>query len=767
MQRIPHCAHWGAFTVLVENGAIVGVEPFAADPAPSPIIQSMRDWLDPSVRILQPMVREGWMASRHDPAQRSRRGHDRYVPVTWDEATRLVASEIDRVRTTHGNDSIFAGSYGWGSAGRFHHAQSQVRRLMNCVGGYTGHVETYSVGAGAVIMRHVLGDDASFYGRATGLDTCAAHSDILLVFGSLSPRTAQVESGGIARHCLEDNLARIKAKGVRIILVSPRRDDIPDWVGAEWWPIAPGTDSALLLALAGEIVAAGKQDTDFLNRCCSGAEQFIAYLGGPSDGTAKTADWAAAITDIPAAQIRALATDIAMQRTLITMSWSLQRALHGEQPWWAAVGLACVAGQIGQPGGGVTFGVASVGGLGAPQALTKPPALPQGAKPNTSFIPVARIADMLLKPGELFPYDGGMHRYPDARLIYWAGGNPFHHHQDLARLERAWAGPETIVVQDIAWTATAKRADIVLPACSSLERNDIAGSRRSDHIFAMRQAVAPLGQSRSDYDIMRAVAARLGVEAQFTEGRDEMGWVRHLYEETRADAAGRLQVTLPDFDAFWEAGSVEVPTRGNVVHLAEFRTDPLTHKLNTESGKIVLHSATLDKLALPDCPPHPAWIPKAENLRSAETRRFPFHLLTAQPKGRLHSQLDWGRTSQALKTAGRETVLINPDDAGRLGLRDGDTALLHNDRGRCLAGVRLLAALRPGVAVLPTGAWHTPFETAEGPLDIAGNPNVLTHDIGSSAFSQGCSAHTCLVAITRYEGNAPTPGAMAEVMAVV
>jgi biotin/methionine sulfoxide reductase len=757
MQRIPHAAHWGAFTVLVENGAIVGIEPFAADPAPSPLIQAVRGWLDPSVRIAEPMVREGWLRDRASPGQRSQRGRDRFVPVTWDAAARLIAGEIDRVRTAHGNDSIFAGSYGWGSAGRFHHAQSQVRRLMNCVGGYTGHVETYSVGAGAVIMRHVLGDDASYYGRASGLDTCAAHSEILLVFGGLAPRTAQIEAGGIARHLLEDHLRAIIARGIRVVLVSPRRDDLPSWVGAEWWPVAPNTDTALLLGLAGEIVAAGGHDADFLARCCSGADTFLAYLKGDTDGTPKTAEWAAVITDIPAPMIRALAAQLTEKRTLITMSWSLQRAVHGEQPWWSAVALASVAGQIGKPGGGVTFGAASVGGMGMPQALIKPPVMPQGTKPNAGFIPVARIADMLLHPGAPFTYQAGVHHYPDVRLVYWAGGNPFHHHQDLARLERAWAKPETIVVQEIVWTPTAKRADIVLPACSSLERNDLAGNRRSDHVLAMRQAVAPLGQSRGDYDIMRHIADVLGVEAKFSEGRDEMAWIRHLYEETREDARRRLDFEMPSFETFWETGAAAVPTRGHVVHLADFRADPEAHRLNTESGRIVLTSRTLATAALPDCPPHPSWIDKDEGLRSAKTHRFQFHLVTAQPKGRLHSQLDWAEVSQSLKTAGRETVLMNPTDAARLDLGDGDTALLSNDRGRCLAGVRVLGDIRPGVAVLPTGAWLAPFETADGVLDIAGNPNVLTNDVPSSGFSQGCSAHTCLVAITRYEGNAPLP----------
>jgi len=757
MKRIAHAAHWGVFDVVVDNGAIVAIEPFAGDPAPPQMIAAVRDWLDPAVRIRQPMVRKGWLEGERRLGSGSARGHEAFVAVDWEEATRLVAGEIDRVRSERGNDAIFGGSYGWGGSGRFHHAQSQVRRLLNLTGGYTGHVDTYSVGAGAVIARHVLGDDAAYYGRATGLDTVARHSEILLVFGSLAPRTAQVESGGIARHTLEENLRRIRDAGVRVVLVSPRRDDIPDWVGAEWWPIAPGTDTALLLALAGEIVAAGHHDADFLSRCCTGGDTFCGYLAGGGDGVPKTATWASAITGLGADDIRALAADIARKRTFITMSWSLQRAQHGEQPWWAAIALAAVAGQIGLPGGGVTFGVASTGGVGAPQSLVRPPSLPQGTKPNRSFIPVARIADMLLKPGEPFTYDGHAYVYPDVRMLYWAGGNPFHHHQDLARLERAWARPETIVVQDLVWSATARRADIVLPVCSSLERNDIAGSRRSDHILAMHQAVAPMFGSRSDYDMVRHVASHLGLEAAFSEGRDEMDWIRHLYEVTRADAHERNVCELPDFETFWQAGRVAVPTRGNVVHLETFRQQPEAHPLNTESGKILLTSATLAAAGYADCPPHAAWLPKAETLASSARERHPFHLITPQPDGRLHSQLDFGHVSQGHKTAGRETLMLNAGDAARLGLVDGDTALVANDRGRCLAGVRVSDDVRPGVAVLPTGAWYAPFEGGGEPVDIAGNPNVLTQDIPSSAFSQGCSAHTCLVSITRYDGNAPKP----------
>ncbi len=765
IERIPHCAHWGPFTALVENGRVIGAEPWPGDPAPSHMLAAIPDLMDPKVRIDRPYVREGWLAARttkgllnHELGAsrdyRRGRGSERFVPVEWDTVLDLAAAEIRRVVDIHGNDAVFAGSYGWTSAGRLHHAQSVVKRFFNLLGGYTAHVDTYSVGAGQVIVRHIMGGDG--YGHPNAVDLISEHSELVLVCGALSPRTEQCDSGGAGRHKLGQHLARLKERGARIVLVSPRRDDIPAWVGAEWWPIAPNTDPALLIALAAEIVAAGKEDKDFLARCCSGSDEYLAYLAGTTDGTPKTAEWAAGITGLDAARIRALASELVRRRSFVTVSYSLQRAVHGEQAWWAAAALAAVAGQWGYPGGGAAFGIGSVGNQNASYPIAPLGGLSHGKRPNTSFIPVARIADMLLDPGATFTYEGKTHTYPDIRLVYWAGGNPFHHHQDLGRFAEAWAVPETVIVQEIAWTATAKRADIVLPATTTLERNDLSGGRRADMVFAMKQCVAPYAEARSDFEIMRGLAARLGVEQGFTEGREETAWLRHIYEKTRAGilAAG---ATMPDFDAFWEIGHTEVPQLPLEPAFARLRADPEGSPLKTESGKLVLYSRTLEACAYPDCPPHPSWIEPPEWLGSAKRGTYPFHLLSAQPNGRLHSQLDWGRISQGEKQSGREAVLISPDDARRLALKDGDTALVRNARGRCLAGVRVSSDIRPGVAILPTGAWFTPIETAEGPLCIAGNANVLTLDVPASAFSGGCAAHTCLVAIERYDGNAPLP----------
>lgn len=624
--------------------------------------------------------------------------------------------------------------------------------MLNLAGGYTGHVDTYSIAAGPVILRHTLGSDQACGGQANTLDTIGEHTETLLVFGALSPRTAQNEAGGIGAHALEENLRRIRDRGVRVVHVSPLRDDLPEWMGADWWPVLPNTDAALMLGLAGEIVKAGQHDVDFLQRYCSGADIFLAYLRGDVDGQVKDAGWASAITRLEREKIEQLAKTLVATRSMITVSWSLQRAHHGEQPFWAALGLAAVIGQIGLPGGGVGYGYGSLGGVGSAFGIAKSPAISQLQKPIDSFIPVARITDMLLSPGETFTYQGATRTYPDTRLVYWAGGNPFHHHQDLNRLMQAWERPETIVVQDPMWTATAQRADIVLPATSSIERNDLAGNRRSDFILAMQKAIEPVGQSRSDYEIFRGIADKLGVEAAFSEGRNEMDWVRHLYEECRNDAAERFNHAMPSFDEFWATGYARVPVKSNHTYLEAFRQSPQLNELKTESGRIVLGSKLLGTLNYEDCRAHPAWLEPAE-WAGTEMGDRKFHLISHQPTGRLHSQLETGGSSRSHKRNGREQARLNPADAETLGIRDGDTIRLWNDRGACLATAALTEAVRPDVVVLPTGAWLTPHGNSG--IDISGNPNVLTLDIGTSQFSQGCSAHTCVVSIECYAGTVP------------
>jgi biotin/methionine sulfoxide reductase len=359
---------------------------------------------------------------------------------------------------------------------------------------------------------------------------------------------------------------------------------------------------------------------------------------------------------------------------------------------------------------------------------------------------------MLCSPGGEYSFNGHRAVYPDIRLIYWAGGNPFHHHQDLNRLQRAWQKPETIIVHDSWWTATARRADIVLPATTPLERNDVGGSSRDNFLLAMHQAIAPVGEARNDFDIFRALADRLGYAAAFTEGRDEMAWCQFIYERVRASAE-RKGFGLPGFQQFWAEGFAQLPLSARAFVLFEgFRADPQKHPLKTPSGKIEIASERIAQLGHHDLPPHPAWLEPAEWLGNvASNTDFPVHLLTNQPSTRLHSQMDPGPVAAASKVAGREPIRINAADAARRQIKDGDVVRVFNARGACLAGAVVDDGLLPSVAVMATGAWLD----QDGAVERHGNPNVLTLDIGTSPLTQGSSAQTALVEIERWTGALP------------
>ena len=750
-----HSSHWGAFTAEVADGRMVGARPFAHDADPSPLIHSVADAVHDKSRVGRPAIRKGWLD--HGPGgHRERRGSEPFVAVPWDEALDIVATELGRVRAAHGNEAIFAGSYGWSSAGRFHHAKTQLQRYLNTIGGYTGSVHTYSFAAGYAILPYVVGTNRLGMVDATTWDSITEHTELFVAFGGLPLKNDQVSSGGAGAHVGAAFMRAARAAGTTFVNISPIRDDAADFLDAEWLAPRPGSDMALMLALAHTLAGEGLADDAFLARYCVGYERFRRYLEGADDGQPKDADWAAPRTEIAAATIRDLARRMAGQRTMINTNWALQRAEFGEQAFWMTVVLAAMLGQIGLPGGGFGFGYGSMGGVGNPREAIATPLLSAGTNPCDTRIPVARIADMLLAPGRSYDFDGARHTYPDIRLVYWCGGNPFHHHQDLNRLIRAWRQPETIIVNEPWWTATARFSDIVLASTTTLERNDIGATARDRFILAMERAIDPVGEARNDFDIFSDLAHRSGTFDAFSEGRDETDWLRHIYDRAR-QAAAENDVTLPAFDTFWADGHVEVPRPADpYVLLAAFRADPAANPLGTPSGRIEIFSETIAGFRYADCPPHPTWLEPVEWLGSPVAERYPLHLISNQPGTRLHAQMDCGRISRESKIAGREPVWLHPDDAAARGLADGDIARIHNDRGALLAGVHVTAEVRPGVIQLATGAWYDPVEPGTvGSLDKHGNPNVVTRDVGTSSLGQGPSAHSTLVEMTRYEGEPP------------
>ncbi|MEM7567193.1 MAG: molybdopterin-dependent oxidoreductase, partial [Pseudomonadota bacterium] len=697
-------------------------------------------WVYAESRIDRPHVREGFLNG--GPGGTGARGRERMVPVGWDEALSLASRELTRVRETHGPTAIFGGSYGWSSAGRFHHARTQVRRFLAATGGFTDQTGNYSWGAAGTLLPHVLGDASAVSHAATSWSSIAGRTDHLVAFGGLNPKNWRVTSGGAGHHRMPDMLGEAVAKGLKVTVVSPFGEDAPPGSDADWIAPRPNTDTAILLALLHAVIEAGRTDEAFLARYTNGYEPLRSYVTGASDGVPKTLAWAAAIADVPEARLRTLADGILEGCILLTAAWSLQRARHGEQPYLAVIALAAMLGQIGLPGGGFCFGYGSMNAVGADARRGYVPIMPGLPNPHGTAIPVARFADAFLNPGAEYAFNGRRAAYPDIRLVYWAGGNPFHHAQDLSRVQRAWARPETIIVHDPWWTPTAKRADIVLPATTTLERNDIGGSSRDPHVFAMPSLIDPVGQSRNDVDIFAELADRLGAREAYTEGRDEAAWLRHLWQATEAKGA-KDGLDVPDFEDFWQAGHWCVPAPAEPeVLLSAFRASPDGAPLATPSGRIELTAPTIAAANTPDCPPHATWLEPEEWLGAALEDEF--HLVTNQPRRRLHSQL-----YQATDSAGPEPVWMNPADAEMASIRHGDVVRLFNARGACLATANVTEAVRPRVLVMETGAWLS--DAVGGAPDRNGNPNVLTADRPTSELTQACAALSALVRVAPWE----------------
>lgn len=793
-------SHWGTYRVSSDGRDITAVTPWSGDEDPSPLLRNLPGSVTHRSRVAAPAVRRGWLTdgpgpSRHHGTGRpGGSGPGDYVRVGWDEVLDLLADELRRVIDTHGNEAVYGGSYGWGSAGRFHHAQSQVHRFLNHLGGYTRSVNTYSTGALEVFLPRIVCPEAQASQYSTPWSQIAEHTEVWLALGGVPVKNTGTNHGGTGAHPTRDALTAFLARGGHLVGVTPLRDDLPPDPPAAgrltWLAPRPGSDTALLLALCHTLIDRGLVAEDVVRSLTVGYDDLAAYLLGDLDGVAKDAGWAAALCDLAPHHITDLAVTLAGRRSLVTATWSLQRQQYGEMAVWALVALGALLGQVGLPGGGFGFGYGSMNEPGLPAVPFRLPTLPQGTNPVPTYLPVAAISDALLHPGATMSYDGRTLSAPDLRLVYWAGGNPFHHHQDLNRLRRALARPDTIVVHDPSWTAMARHADIVIPSTTAAERTDLTGSRNGAVLVAMAAAAPPYAQARDDYDTFAALAERLGVGAEFTQGRTSQEWVRHLYEEWRADlAAGRTVapatvaacdarpgadpwwratpdgrgLTAPSYEEFVAAGVLRLPTAPEDALLAGFRADPAGHPLPTPSGRIELASATVAGLGLPDCPGRPTWLEPHE---WASADRYPLHLIANQPRARLHSQLDHGAASQETKVAGREPIRLHPEDAAARGISAGDVVRVFNDRGHLLAGAVLDDGLRAGCAQLSTGAWYDPADPepqplpgegpppdplAPGALDVHGNPNVLTADRRTSGMAQATTGQLVLVEVESYD----------------
>src|ERR1700730_8216901 len=192
-----HLTHWGTFAAASDGERLTEGRPGRADPEPMPLIENVASAQHHPARIARPHVRKGWLDRGPGPGGR---GDEPFVPVSWDTALDLLSGELRRVYRDHGAEAVYGGSYGWASAGRFHHAQSQLHRFLNCLGGYVRHVNSYSLGTSTVLLPYVLGNVHWLLGHSTSKSAIAAHTELVVAFGGISPKNAAVTPGGVSRH---------------------------------------------------------------------------------------------------------------------------------------------------------------------------------------------------------------------------------------------------------------------------------------------------------------------------------------------------------------------------------------------------------------------------------------------------------------------------------------------------------------------------------------------------------------------------------------
>ncbi|MCG9701065.1 trimethylamine-N-oxide reductase TorA [Vibrio natriegens] len=764
-------SHWGAFRAHIYAGKVQEIKPLELDKNPTEMLNGIKGIIYSPSRVRYPMVRLDWLKKHKYSADT--RGNNRFIRVTWDEALDLFYRELERLQKEYGPWALHAGQTGWNQTGAFNNCTAHMQRAVGMHGNFITKVGDYSTGAGQTIMPYVLGS-TEVYAQGTSWSEILENSDNIVLWANDPVKNLQV-GWNCETHESFKYLEQLKekvAKGeINVLSVDPVKNKTQRYLENDHLYINPMTDVAFMLAVAHVLYNEELYDKKFIETYCLGFEEFIQYVQGQTkDKTEKTPEWAAAICGVKADKIREFARMLVNGRTQILMGWCIQRQEHGEQPYWAAAVVAAMVGQIGLPGGGISYGhhYSSIGvpstGFAGPGGF--PRNLDQGMKPkwdNNDFngysrtIPVARWIDAILEPGKEINYNGGKVKLPDFKMMVISGCNPWHHHQDRNRMKKAFKKLQTVVTIEFAWTATCRFSDIVLPACTQWERNDIDvyGSYSSRGLVAMHRLVDPLFQSKPDFQIMSELTQRFGRREEYTRGMSEMEWIESLYNDCKKANEGKFE--MPEFNEFWEKSVLDFGEGKPWVRHADFRKDPELNPLGTPSGFIEITSRKIGRYGYEHCQEHPMWFEKSERSHGGPgSDKYPFWLQSCHPDKRLHSQMCESEEFRATYAVqGREPVYINPVDAKAKGIKDGDLVRVFNGRGQLLAGAVLTDSYPRGVVRIEEGAWYGPLNEKEGAICTYGDPNTLTQDIGSSELAQATSANTCIVDFEKFTGKVP------------
>ena len=628
------------------------------------------------------------------------RGSGEFERISWDEALDEIAAQLLRVRETYGNAAILDGSRSGNTS--ILHNRNTTLRFLNLFGGCTEMWSNMSAEAEVFSVRTTFGDKVGY--KAAGREPTDYVNSKLIIMWGWSPGDGTFGTGTM------QYLKHAKEHGVRIICVDPRRHRTSQALADEHIFIRPSTDTAALLAMAYIIVTEDLHDQAFLDRYVQGFDEatlpegakpgssWKAYLLGEVDGQPKTPEWASEICGIPADVIRRLAIDYATSKpAALQCGYAPGRTLYGEHFHRAAYGLAALTGSIGQVGGNTGVSNGATGRCGFRN-------FPAGENPIKGHVSTPLLADFLEK--------GKAGGYPaDIKLIYNAGGNIFNQASNAGKVIKALENVEFIVGQDHSLNPSVLYADIVLPATTFWERNDIhtpwAGA--GHYAIFMRKAIEPMYECRNDIDIFADLAARVGIEGY--NDKTELEWLRELTEGN-----------IDDFDAFMREGVARLPAPEDAVAFAKEIRDPENHKFATPSGKIELYSTHLQNDPNPygigEIPPIPVWISHAET-----NEEFPLRHHSSKSRARTHSI---HANQEKLGKVDPDDIWIHPQDAEERGIQDGQPVKVMSAYGATILPARVTENVGLGITSMKEGKWYTP--DAEG-VDRAGCANAITGDL--------------------------------------
>jgi anaerobic dimethyl sulfoxide reductase subunit A len=658
-----------------------------------------------------------------------KRGEGKFERISWDEALDTLAVELNRVKETCGNQGIFLATGGGYLAG-LHNGGLAAQRLLNQFGGCVTHY-------GNISSEGAVWASLTQYGSVmVGNSREDLLNSKLIILWGWDP--ARMISGTNTMY----HVIKARENGAKIIAVDPRYHDTAATVADVWIPIRPGTDTAVFVAMAYVMIKENLHDQAFLDNYTVGFDRFKEYVLGQEDGIEKTPAWAAEISGVDAAVIERLAREYAGTKPAALMDCQgPARSAMGEQYNRCAATLCAMTGNVGRPGGSAGGGL-----MGLPVGhMFRMSAIPPGKNPFELDGPNVKgtldIRKRIIKRvhvNKIFDaiLEGQQGGYPaDIKLMWSMCNNYLNQTGNSNKAARALHKLEFFCAQELFMTAQARYADLLLPVTTAAERSDLTRPWPSGPYFTfMNRALEPLGECKSDLDIVSQLAERLGIEGFNPHTEEE--WLKMFI-----DYNPEYQQHIKDYDKFRKDGIHRVKLEKPIIAFQEQIEDIENNPFPTPSGKIEIFSQRVADLEKPDAPPIPKYLPTAEDLNDPLVEKYPLQLLTPHPKNRVHSELymvPW------LQEVEEHRVWINPIDADPRGIKDGDELYVFNDRGKVAIKARVTERIIPGVVSIFEGAWYNPDQDG---IDRGACANTLTND----AYSGGGAAvlNTSLVEVEK------------------